>query len=102
MSPTSLRLVSALAFAATFAVAVDAHAQNIERGRELYENHCQTCHTVQVHGRKNRMALSASDLREIVERWQRNQKLGWNREDVEDVVQYLGTTRYFFSSALER
>jgi mono/diheme cytochrome c family protein len=102
MSPASFRLASAAAFAASFAVAIDARAQDVERGRQLYENHCQTCHTVQVHGRKNRMALSVGDLREIVDRWQRNQKLGWNREDIEDVVQYLGTTRYFFSSALER
>jgi mono/diheme cytochrome c family protein len=102
MATKLLRLVAALAFAGTFAIAIDAHAQNVERGRQLYENHCQTCHTPQVHGRKNRMALGVGDLREIVDRWQRNQKLGWNREDIEDVVQYLGTTRYFFTSRLER
>jgi mono/diheme cytochrome c family protein len=83
------------------AVTVDAHAQDVERGRQLYENHCQVCHTAQVHGRKNRTAFSVADLRDIVDRWQRNQKLGWNREDIEDVVHYLGTTRYFFTSRAE-
>jgi mono/diheme cytochrome c family protein len=98
MSTILTRLFAAFAVAGTMAVPIDAHAQNIERGRQLYENHCQTCHTAQVHGRKNRMAFSIGDLREIVDRWQRNQKLNWNREEIEDVVQYLGTTRYFFVS----
>jgi mono/diheme cytochrome c family protein len=98
MSRFLTRLLAALAFAGTAAVTIDVHAQNIERGRELYQNHCQTCHTAQVHGRKNRIALSVGDLREIVDLWQRNQKLNWSREDIEDVVQYLGTTRYFFLS----
>lgn len=98
MMSRAFRWAAVLAFAGTAALTVDAHAQNIERGRALYENHCQACHTAQVHGRKNRMALGIGDLREIVDRWQRNQKLGWNREDIEDVVQFLGTTRYFFTS----
>jgi mono/diheme cytochrome c family protein len=98
LTPLSTRFLAAVAFAGAFAVTLDVHAQNVERGRQLYENHCQTCHTPQVHGRKNRMAFSIGDLREIVDRWQRNQKLNWSREEIEDVVQYLGTTRYFFVS----
>jgi mono/diheme cytochrome c family protein len=95
-------MLAALAFAAAVAVSVDVHAQNVERGRQLYENHCQACHTAQIHGRKNRIAFNVSDLREIVDRWQRNQKLNWGRDEIEDVVQYLGTTRYFFVSRAEQ
>jgi mono/diheme cytochrome c family protein len=95
---TLLRMACAAAFLGTAAVTVDAHAQNVERGRQLYENHCQVCHTAQVHSRKNRMAFSAGDLREIVQRWQANQGLRWSNEEIEDVVQFLGATRYHFTS----
>lgn len=93
-----LRVASVLAFLGTAAVSLDVHAQNIERGRELYENHCVKCHTAQVHGRKNRAALSLGDLREIVDQWQRNQALRWRPDEIEDVVYYLSTTRYFFTT----
>ncbi len=91
-----LRLLSILALLGALAVSLDANAQNIERGRELYENHCRTCHTEQVHGRRNRSALSVGDLREIVDQWQANQGLSWSREEIDDVVLYLANSRYFF------
>lgn len=93
-----LRLASAVAFVGTAAVTLDAHAQNLERGRELYENHCQKCHTAKVHARKNQAALSVDDLRDIVNRWQSNQGLRWRDDEIEDVVQYLARTRYFFTT----
>ena len=96
MSRSSVRLLGAAAFIGTIAVSIDAHAQNTERGRLLYENHCQVCHTAEVHGRKNRIVLSRADLRDIVYRWQNHQKLGWGPEEISDVVQYLATTRYRF------
>jgi mono/diheme cytochrome c family protein len=96
MSSKLIRLLGAIFFIGTVAASVDASAQNVERGRLLYENHCQVCHTAEVHGRKNRIALSRAEVREIVDRWQKNQKLGWSAEDIGDVVQYLATTRYRF------
>jgi mono/diheme cytochrome c family protein len=93
-----LRIASVLAFLGTAAVSLDVHAKDIERGRQLYENHCVQCHTVQVHGRKNRTALSVADLREIVDQWQANQKLRWRQDEIDDVVHYLSTTRYFFTT----
>jgi cytochrome c2 len=95
-----LRLVSAAAFLAVAAVSIDAHAQNIERGRTLYENHCQVCHKADIHGRKNRMAIGIAELRDIVQRWQANQKLRWSPEEIEDVVQFLSTSRYFFTTSV--
>lgn len=91
-----------LAFAGMGAVAVDAHAQSTERGRRLYENHCQVCHTAQIHGRAKRVAMTADELREIVRRWQENQGLRWSREEIEDVTHYLATTKYDFSTSIER
>lgn len=78
-------------------IAADACAQNIDRGRALYENHCQVCHSAQIRGRKSRAALSMSELRGIVDSWQRNQGLRWTSDEIEDVVQFLSATRYFFS-----
>ena len=95
-----LRLLSAAAFLAVAAVSIDAHAQNIERGRRLYENHCQVCHKIDVHGRKNRTAIGIAELRDIVQRWQENQKLRWTAEEIEDVVQFLSTSRYFFTTSV--
>lgn len=94
-----LRIASALAFVGAASVSVDAHAQDIQRGRALYENHCQKCHDTTVHGRKNRAALSVGDLREIVNQWQSNQGLRWRDDEIDDVVHYLSNTRYFFSAS---
>ena len=102
MFDSLLRVVSILAFLGAAAVSLDANAQSIERGRQLYENHCRTCHTDQVHGRKNREALSIGDLREIVDQWQSNQGLRWTQEEIDDVVLFLANTRYFFTTRRER
>lgn len=96
-----LRLAAAGAMVIGMAAGGAAYAQNIERGRALYENHCQVCHKIDVHGRKNRAAIGIAELREIVDRWQANQKLRWTSEEIEDVVQFLSTTRYFFTTSVE-
>ena len=98
MFDTPFRLLSILAFLGAAAVSLDANAQSVERGRQLYENHCQVCHTDQVHGRRNRSALSIGDLREIVNQWQSNQGLRWTKEEIDDVVLFLAHTRYFFTT----
>jgi mono/diheme cytochrome c family protein len=96
-----LRIGFALSFLGTMALTLDVYAQNIERGRMLYENHCQVCHTSEVHGRKGRMAIGIAELRAIVGRWQTYQKLHWTADEIEDVVQYLATTRYFFTTSAD-
>lgn len=75
----------------------DAIAQlpsDAERGRALYENHCQVCHTPKVHGRADRLPINKAELRAIVDRWQQAEKLRWSGQDVSDVVEYLNRTRY--------
>ncbi len=64
------------------------------RGRSLYENHCQVCHTQKVHGRADRLAVSRDELRVIVDRWQRAENLRWSAQDIADVVEYLNRSRY--------
>lgn len=67
------------------------------RGRALYENHCQVCHTSRVHSRANRLPISRAELREIVDNWQRQEALGWSSQDVADVVEFLNQTRYGYA-----
>lgn len=73
-----------------------AELPNLERGRALYENHCQVCHTQKVHTRPNRMILTAAAMRDIVDRWQREENLRWSAQEIDDVVYFLGATLYKF------
>lgn len=95
-----LRIIRRLAAFAAMAVPLLVFAQGIpdlERGRALYENHCQVCHTPRVHSRANKLPVSQAELRDIVDRWQREEKLRWSGQDVTDVVEYLGRTRYGYA-----
>jgi mono/diheme cytochrome c family protein len=73
-----------------------AEMPNLERGRALYENHCRVCHTTKVHGRVNRLPINATELRQIVDTWQREEKLRWTDQEVDDVVYFLRRTQYNF------
>ena len=82
--------------ALTCLVDTSALGADSERGRALYENHCQVCHTSKVHNRKQRGPEDPEQLRSIVDRWQTEQKLRWSREDIDDVVYYLNVTQYSY------
>ena len=76
------------------ALAGTALAADQERGRALYENHCQSCHSAKVHNRKQRWPADLTQLRDVVDRWQAQQGLRWSREDIGDVVYFLNVTQY--------
>jgi mono/diheme cytochrome c family protein len=76
--------------------ALSAELPDLERGRALYENHCVVCHTAGIHGRVNRIPINADELRDIVTTWQQEERLRWNAQDIEDVVEFLRQTRYKF------
>ena len=88
----SLCVASVLAASPSYAAGVP----DMERGRALYENHCEVCHTSKVHSRINRLPISIEELRQIVDNWQKEERLRWSPQDVEDVVQFLNRTRYNF------
>lgn len=71
-----------------------AQASDAQRGRALYENHCQACHTPKVHTRANKIPITLTELRKIVDSWQQEQRLRWSEQDVGDVTEYLNQTRY--------
>jgi mono/diheme cytochrome c family protein len=73
-----------------------AEIPSLARGRALYENHCEVCHTPNVHSRPNRLPLNADELRQIVVHWSKQENLRWGPQEVEDVVFFLQQTRYRF------
>jgi mono/diheme cytochrome c family protein len=68
----------------------------LPRGQLLYENHCGSCHTSQLHIRRHRRAKSAADVRQWVRRWARELRLEWSADEVDDVAQYLNGRYYRF------
>lgn len=77
--------------------AVSPLVPSLERGRALYEAHCQHCHTERIHTRPNKIPLTRNDLRVIVDDFRRVANLGWTPEETEDVVEYLNRTHYHFA-----
>ena len=73
-----------------------AQVPDAARGRALYENHCVLCHSGTVHARAKRLLITRTEVREIVEKWQTQQRLGWSTSDLEDVVEFLNRTHYKF------
>ena len=91
-------IVSFWLFAAAAALpyASPASGADVARGRELYENHCQYCHTPKIHSRANKLPMTKNELRVIVDDWRRQVSQGWTPEETEDVVEYLNQTKYKF------
>ncbi|HCU53116.1 MAG TPA: hypothetical protein DIC36_02140 [Gammaproteobacteria bacterium] len=69
---------------------------DIQRGRLLYENHCQACHTSVVHVREQRKAKSSAELRAFILRWSGELKLKWSDEELADVYRHLNNLHYKF------
>ena len=66
------------------------------RGELLYQTHCGTCHTTQMHWREKRLATDWASLTAQVRRWQTNAGLNWPEPTIEEVVRYLNSTIYRF------
>jgi hypothetical protein len=77
--------------------ASSSHGADAGRGRALYENHCQSCHTPKIHSRAKRLPITKNEVRLLVDDWRRQANLPWTPEEVEDVVEYLNVTRYRYA-----
>ncbi|MDH3637980.1 MAG: hypothetical protein OES09_05890 [Gammaproteobacteria bacterium] len=64
------------------------------RGHNLYGNHCIECHESVVHIRDNRKAKSTEEIEALIIHWSSYRNLGWNQEDINDVLHYLNTRYY--------
>lgn len=65
-----------------------------DRGRALYENHCQSCHEALAHTRANHAVKTIEGLRLRVESWSVHSGLNWRDDEIEDVTRYLNRRYY--------
>jgi mono/diheme cytochrome c family protein len=72
-----------------------ATAENFERGKELYDHHCQSCHEDLMHA-ENRRLKSLAELRKRVEAWAAHTGNDWRKDEVDDVLYYLNKRFYKF------
>lgn len=79
------------------AVPLLAAAQDLERGRLLYQTHCSGCHTERTHDERVRPAVRDLDqLRDMVARWAPETKRTYTLDELDDIVQYLNEAHYRF------
>jgi len=109
MSLSSVARAGAFSLAAS--LCINAHASDIETGKELYheaeinqtingvtyENaNCETCHSSEVYTRSDRLSTNMTKLEAFVERCNTNLDVGWFPEDVAAVASYLNSEYYKF------
>lgn len=85
---------ASLAVLALAVIAPAVAAQDLERGRTLYEMHCGQCHFERLHDRDRSQVHSIDDLRDFVVRWSRQTRHDFTLDELEDVVQHLNETHY--------
>lgn len=72
------------------------------RGQLLYDTHCITCHTTQMHWRNDRKAYDWDSLKMQVRRWQGNAGLQWDDGDIAAVARHLNQTIYHYPQTDDR
>lgn len=88
--------------AALLAAAAPLRAQDLERGKLLYETHCGACHYERVHQRARPAVRDLAQLHAMVARWAPQTKHRFTPEDQEAVVLYLNASHYRFGLAPKR
>lgn len=76
-----------------------AAAQDIDRGKLLYETHCGGCHYERVHQRLRSSVKDLADLRDMVGKWAPQTRHRFTLDEQEAVVQYLNESHYRFGLA---
>lgn len=90
-----LALAACVAVAQTgVAIGDELPARAASRGELLYSTHCIACHNEQVHWRDKKRVNDLTSLRAEVTRWQQMMNLRWDRNDVDEVADYLQATYY--------
>ena len=87
----AIPVAALLLCAATF-----AQAQDAERGRQLYENHCLSCHYERIHKRDPAKSLVKSHAQLRVEVAKRAQMTAQRLAvtDLDDIAEYLNRSHY--------
>ena len=90
------KLMGLIVMAGISAFASEQTAPVVTRGELLYNTHCVTCHTTQMHWRNDRQAFDWDSLKFQVRRWQGNAGLAWNDADIAEVSRYLNEIIYHY------
>lgn len=79
-------------------LAAPAWAQDPQRGKELYETHCLSCHYERIHRRERSRSLVASlvALRIEVARRAEFTRRSFTVEDLDDIAEFLNRSHYRF------
>jgi mono/diheme cytochrome c family protein len=92
-----------LALLAGFCVGACAQVAPVQtRGELLYNTHCVSCHTMQMHWRNDKQAFDWESLKFQVRRWQGNAGLAWNDADITEVSRYLNESIYHYPQVNDR
>ena len=67
-----------------------------ERGEQLHDEECTSCHGDELYTRKNRRIKSYESLRTHVQRCATNLNKQWWPKEIEDVATYLNEQYYLF------
>jgi len=86
--------MAATASAAISGLSVCSAAEEFDRGRALYENHCQSCHEALAHTRENHVVKTVQGLRQRVWSWSVHSGLNWRDDEIDDVTRYLNRRFY--------
>ncbi len=75
--------------------APSGNAQSVtDRGKMLYELRCGDCHNSSLHQRSRPVARNYEDVRAWVRHWSGVEGMGWEKQDVDAVTQYLNERFY--------
>ncbi len=96
------RLTVFLVLAGASAFCQSQMAPDQTRGGLLYEKHCVSCHTMQMHWRNDKQAVDWDSLKTQVRRWQGNAGLQWGEADIAEVSRYLNETFYRYPAPADR
>ena len=92
--PAALAAASAVGCAGTDQLAQAESQPFAQRGELLYNTHCISCHTTQMHWRDNKQANDWKGIEAQVRRWQGITGLAWSDADIAEVSRYLNDTIY--------
>jgi mono/diheme cytochrome c family protein len=84
----------ALFLGATSGCATNAQAEDLARGRAIYETRCTGCHNTSVHTRESRKASSFAGVRAAVARFAGEAGGVWQPDEIDDVAAYLNQLYY--------
>ena len=71
-------------------------AVDLERGKQLHDEHCVRCHSSEIYARENSIIFNYRDLEQRIRQCELGNELAWFDEEIEDVLTYLNNNYYGF------